>query len=199
MLNVGTEEDWTFVSTATLSLFPHAPGLAAETALIALDLDGIALSSGAACSSGKVRPSQVLGAMGVPDALARCGLRVSLGWNNNENDIVATLAALERLLARAELVPRLHELAARHGLAVSRVTIRSQTSRWGSCSRGSSIALNFRLVQMPPDVCEYVLIHELMHLKQQNHSRRYWRLVEAVCPDYLAAEGWLRTEGKALF
>lgn len=104
-----------------------------------------------------------------------------------------------RTLARAELVPRLHELAARQGLTVSRVTIRNQMSRWGSCSRGGSIALNFRLVQMPPDVCDYVLIHELMHLKQQNHSRRYWRLVEAVCPDYLAAEGWLRAEGKALF
>ena len=104
-----------------------------------------------------------------------------------------------RALARAELVPRLYELAARHGLTVPRVTIRNQTSRWGSCSRGGSIALNFRLVQMPPDVCDYVLIHELMHLKQQNHSRRYWRLVEAICPDYLAAEGWLRTEGTALF
>ena len=104
-----------------------------------------------------------------------------------------------RTLARAELVPRLHELAARHGLTVSRVTIRNQTARWGSCSRSGTIALNFRLIQMPPDVCNYVLIHELMHLKQHNHSRRYWRLVEAVCPDYRAAERWLRTDGKALF
>ena len=61
------------------------------------------------------------------------------------------------------------------------------------------IALNFRLVQMPPAVCDYVLLHELMHLRQQNHSRRYWRLVEAVCPNYREAERWLRVEGKALF
>ena len=52
---------------------------------------------------------------------------------------------------------------------------------------------------MPPDVCEYVLLHELMHLRQQNHSAKYWRLVEEVCPDYRAAERWLRTHGKRLF
>jgi len=97
------------------------------------------------------------------------------------------------------LVPRLLELAARHGLAVKRVTIRNQRTRWGSCSRSGVIALNFRLVQMPVQVAEYVLLHELMHLRQQNHSRRYWRLVEAACPDFREAERWLRTEGRSLF
>ncbi len=106
--------------------------------------------------------------------------------------------ALRRIAAR-ELVPRLLELAAAHGLTVARVTIRNQRSRWGSCSRRGVIALNFRLVQMPRDVADYVLLHELMHLRQQNHSRRYWRLVEAVCPEYREAERWLRVEGKALF
>ena len=61
------------------------------------------------------------------------------------------------------------------------------------------IALNFRLVQMPPFVSDYVLLHELMHLKQQNHSRRFWRLVEAACPEFRAAERWLKTEGRSLF
>jgi hypothetical protein len=103
-----------------------------------------------------------------------------------------------RLLAHAELVPKLHELAARHALTVGRVTIRNQRSRWGSCSRNGSIALNFRLVQMPSDVCEYVLLHELMHLTQQNHSVRFWRLVERACPDFREAERWLKTEGRSL-
>ena len=74
-------------------------------------------------------------------------------------------AALRRIAART-LIPRLHELAAQHDLRVARVTIRNQRSRWGSCSRRGVIALNFRLVQMPPEVCEYVLLHELMHLRQ---------------------------------
>jgi len=75
-------------------------GLSAETVLIALDLEGIALSSGAACSSGKVRPSHVLAAMGVDSELARSGLRVSLGPSNDEEDIDTALGALKRLIER---------------------------------------------------------------------------------------------------
>ena len=93
--------------------------------------------------------------------------------------------ALRRIASR-ELVPRLQALASEHALTVDRVTIRNQRSRWGSCSRRGVIALNFRLVQMPPAVCDYVLLHELMHLRQQNHSRRYWRLVAAVSANLVA-------------
>jgi cysteine desulfurase len=76
------------------------PGLAAETALIALDLDGVAVSSGSACSSGKVKPSHVLAAMGVDEALARCGIRVSFGWTNSDSDVDAAIDSLRRLIAR---------------------------------------------------------------------------------------------------
>jgi len=104
-----------------------------------------------------------------------------------------------RLLAQEELVPRLAELASHHQLTVSRTTIRNQRSRWGSCSRTGAIALNFRLVQMPPEVRDYVIVHELMHLRQQNHSRRFWRLVESAFPAFRDAERWLRVEGRSLF
>ena len=103
-----------------------------------------------------------------------------------------------RLLAREELGQRLQALAAAHQLTVAGLTIRNQQSRWGSCSRSGRIALNYRLVQMPPSVCDYVLLHELMHLKQQNHSRRFWRLVEAVCPDFRDSERWLKVHGRGL-
>ncbi len=76
------------------------PGLLAEVALIALDLDGIAVSSGAACSSGKVKPSHVLAAMRIPEDLARCAIRVSFGWTNREEDVDAIVGSLRRLLAR---------------------------------------------------------------------------------------------------
>lgn len=76
------------------------PGLAAETALIALDLDGVAVSSGSACSSGKVKPSHVLAAMGVDENLARCGIRVSFGWTNSDSDVDAAILSLRRLIAR---------------------------------------------------------------------------------------------------
>ena len=104
-----------------------------------------------------------------------------------------------RSRAAAELPPQLLALAARLGLTVARVTIRDQRSRWGSCSAKGHIALNFRLLLMPADVREYVLVHELMHLKQPNHSRRFWRLVEGACPGFRDAERWLRTHGPSLF
>jgi len=104
-----------------------------------------------------------------------------------------------RVLAAGRLIPRLRELAVEHGLEVREVTIRNQRSRWGSCSRSGAIALNLRLVQMPPAIRDYVLIHELMHLKQQNHGPRFWSLVERACPGFLAAERWLRHAGRGLF
>jgi len=76
------------------------PNLAAETAIIALDLDGVAVSSGAACSSGKVGRSHVLAAMGVSDELSRCDLRVSFGWASTEQDVDAAIASLKKLLER---------------------------------------------------------------------------------------------------
>jgi cysteine desulfurase len=76
------------------------PGVSAETAVIALDLDSVMVSSGAACSSGKVQPSHVLKAMGAPRELASCGLRVSFGWNSQGSDVESVLASLDRLVAR---------------------------------------------------------------------------------------------------
>jgi len=76
------------------------PGITAETALMALDLDGVMVSSGAACSSGKVKPSHVLKAMGVADDLARSALRVSFGWNSAQNDVDAVIASLAKLAQR---------------------------------------------------------------------------------------------------
>jgi predicted metal-dependent hydrolase len=94
--------------------------------------------------------------------------------------------------ARRELPARLFALAAEHGLTVSRVSIRNQQWRWGSCSRAGHICLNWRLVTMPDWVRDYVLIHELMHLKRMDHSRKFWRLVAAACPAFRDARRWLR-------
>jgi predicted metal-dependent hydrolase len=101
---------------------------------------------------------------------------------------------LER--AKNELPARLLALAAVHGLHVTRVSVRNQRWRWGSCSRSGHICLNWRLVQMPPSVCEYVMIHELMHLKRMDHSPAFWKLVAAACPEYEAARAWLRRHGR---
>jgi predicted metal-dependent hydrolase len=103
-----------------------------------------------------------------------------------------------RQKARRELPERLLELAARHGLAVSRVSVRNQRSRWGSCGRDGHICLNWRLVLMPESVRDYVLVHELMHLRRMDHSPAYWRLVAEAYPDYRSARDWLRRHGPSL-
>jgi predicted metal-dependent hydrolase len=101
--------------------------------------------------------------------------------------------------ARRALPAELLSLARQHNISVKRVSIRNQRSRWGGCSPSGTITLNWRLIQTPPFVREYVLLHELMHRREMNHSRRFWRLVAAVCPRYEEARRWLRTEGKSLW
>ena len=101
-------------------------------------------------------------------------------------------------LAARELPPRVWELAKLHGLTVQRVTVRNQKSRWGSCSRRGTISLNWRLIQTPELVRDYIILHELMHLRQMNHSNRFWQEVAGVCPNYPAAEQWLKEHARLL-
>jgi predicted metal-dependent hydrolase len=104
---------------------------------------------------------------------------------------------LWRLAAR-ELPARVLELAALHKFPALRITVRNQRSRWGSCSRRGTISLNWRLLQAPPFVRDYIILHELAHLKEMNHSRRFWRVVARLCPDFVAAERWLKKNSHLL-
>jgi predicted metal-dependent hydrolase len=107
-------------------------------------------------------------------------------------------AALRRAAIK-ELPPALLALARAHDVSVMRVSVRNQRSRWGACSARGSITLNWRLILVPDFVREYVMIHELMHRRELNHSRRFWRHVAAACPRHEEARRWLRTEGQQLF
>jgi predicted metal-dependent hydrolase len=112
--------------------------------------------------------------------------------------IRAAFHAQWRAEAAIELPERCIALGQPHGLRPLRVQVRNQQSRWGSCSSRGSIALNWRLVQMPDDVADYVMLHELVHLEHPNHSTRFWRRVAAVCAGWRAAERWLRMSGRDL-
>jgi predicted metal-dependent hydrolase len=98
--------------------------------------------------------------------------------------------------AKRELPGRLLELAARHALTVTRVSVRNQRWRWGSCSRSGHICLNWRLVQMPDSVRDYVMIHELIHLRRMDHSPKFWKLVEAACPTFQTSRAYLRAQAR---
>lgn len=106
-------------------------------------------------------------------------------------------AALRKFAART--LPKLTtELAAQHGLVgnVRCVSVRAQRTRWGSCSRRGVISLNWRLVQTPNFVRDYVILHELAHLRHLNHSARFWAEVARLCPEHARAEAWLKQHGK---
>ena len=111
-----------------------------------------------------------------------------------------TRAELETLKKRAEaeLLPRLRIWAEKAGVTYNRVTIRSQKTRWGSCSARGNLSLNCLLMLCPGEAADYVMVHELCHRREMNHSARFWAEVARVMPDYPAARAWLRKNGPAL-
>ena len=97
--------------------------------------------------------------------------------------------------ARARLAPRVAALSKTTGIPYSRVSIRRQRSRWGSCSSRGTISLNCCLLFQRPEVVDYLIVHELTHVKHMNHSARFWQAVERHCPDWRAldrelVQGW---------
>jgi len=103
-----------------------------------------------------------------------------------------------RSLAAVELPPKVLMFARQHGLSVKRVTVRNQKSRWGSCSPRGTISLNWRLIQAPAFVADYIILHELMHIRQMNHSPKFWREVKNVSPDFRQAERWVKQHASLL-
>ncbi len=83
-------------------------------------------------------------------------------------------------------------------VSYNRITIREVSSRWGSCSKARNLSFSWRLVLAPRYVMEYLVVHELCHLIEMNHSYKFWRLVYKICPEYSQAEKWLKNHGRAL-
>lgn len=84
------------------------------------------------------------------------------------------------------------------GVDYGRITIRNQKTRWGSCSSKGNLNFNCLLMMTPPEVIDYVVVHELCHRKEMNHSKAFWNEVEKVMPDYKAYIKWLKEEGHFL-
>lgn len=95
------------------------------------------------------------------------------------------VAAL-REKAKSFLPGRVAELAALHGFAYNRVSVKHNVSNWGSCSAKGNINLNLNLMRLPSDLRDYVILHELCHLRQMNHGPEFHALLESVCPGHLA-------------
>jgi len=109
------------------------------------------------------------------------------------------VSEVEARRAARELVAMLiDEEAPEIGVEPARVQIRDQRSRWGSCSTRGTLSFNWRLVLAPFDVLDYVVVHELCHLREPNHSRRFWKLVEQRRPDWREQRDWLHEHGPEL-
>jgi predicted metal-dependent hydrolase len=111
------------------------------------------------------------------------------------------LPALERFYrraAQAEIAPRLDAACATVGASYSGLSIRSQKTRWASCSRSGTMSFNWRLLLAPEPVLDYVIWHEVCHLEVMDHSPRFWKLLGERCPDYRQQLRWLRRHGATL-
>ena len=83
-------------------------------------------------------------------------------------------------------------------MTYGRITIRNQKTRWGSCSSKGNLNFNVALMLVPEEVMDYVVVHELTHRKEMNHSQSFWTEVERVCPEYRKYRAWLKKEGTAV-
>ena len=85
------------------------------------------------------------------------------------------------------------------GVSYGRIAIREQKTRWGSCSSKGTLNFNWRLILAPEEVLDYVVVHELAHRREMNHSKAFYAIVESVLPDYRQARRWLREHGDSLW
>lgn len=111
-----------------------------------------------------------------------------------------TRAEIEQMAQEAmrTIPPKVAHYAEIIGVRYGRITIRNQRTRWGSCSAKGNLNFNCLLTQVPEPVLDYVVVHELCHRLEMNHSARFWGLVESVLPDYREQRKWLRENGNVL-
>jgi predicted metal-dependent hydrolase len=118
---------------------------------------------------------------------------------DSDPDVRAAIRATLSTVALERIRERLNEYAPRMGVTPGRVAIREQKSRWGSCSRKGNLNFNWKLVMAPPEALDYVVVHELCHLHEFNHSPRFWGLVAAQMPDYEVWKRWLKVHAEDLY
>lgn len=122
-------------------------------------------------------------------------------WVKRPEDEAAVRAAIKEMLAERALARIRERIEYYHpaiGGEYGRVTVRDQRSRWGSCSSKHNLNFNWKLIMAPPQCLDYVVIHELCHLHQFNHSPRFWKLVEGQMPEYEVWKKWLKAHGEEL-
>ena len=125
--------------------------------------------------------------------------RLTLPKPDSDPDVRAAIRSTLSARALERIRQRLDYYAPRIGRRPGRVAIRDQKSRWGSCSAKGNVNFNWKLIMAPPEALDYVVIHELCHLYEFNHSPRFWSLVRNQMPDYEVWKKWLKAHTEDLF
>lgn len=121
------------------------------------------------------------------------GGRVRIVYRRRRRKLPETPEVAElRAAAKAYLPGRLRELAAAHGFTVNQVRIKHNVSNWGSCSTKGNVNLNLNLMRLPQELQDYVMLHELCHLRYMNHGPEFHALLESLCPDHMALRRQLK-------
>jgi Predicted metal-dependent hydrolase len=115
-----------------------------------------------------------------------------------QSSLRRVLETFYRSQAREYLTERLQTYAQQMSVKYERLELRNQRTRWGSCSTGGTISLNWRLIMAPPRIVDYLVVHELAHLTEQNHGDEFWRLIETQIPDYRERAQWLEENSAKL-
>ena len=100
--------------------------------------------------------------------------------------------------AKKEISKRVVFLSKKYNFTINRIAVRDQSSRWGSCSSKKNINMNWRLIFAPIETLDYVIIHELCHTKEMNHSKNFWNLVESISPNWKENRDWLTQNSRNL-
>ena len=149
-----------------------------------------------------IQPGSILPVDGVPRLILTGPVRTPrLTESGLEAPARGTAGAIRAWLiqrARARAAERIDHYSGRLGLGAGRLTLRDTRSRWGSCSCEGNIMLSWRLILAPSHVFDYVVAHEVAHLKEMNHGPAFWATVAQLYPDYAAPRRWLRTDGNDL-
>ncbi|MCX2969484.1 MULTISPECIES: M48 family metallopeptidase [Streptomyces] len=142
------------------------------------------------------RPRQIQHAPTSRTSVRPDGQRLMVGGNPAE--AAAAIERWYRRKSRQHAQDLLERHAKRLGLEFRNITIRDQQTRWGSCSASRNLSFSWRLIMAPPEVFDYVAVHELCHLREPNHSKAFWRLLDVAQPTWPDAAEWLRRHGQEL-
>ena len=124
--------------------------------------------------------------------------KLAVNLTNRNGRLNSVLEQWYRMQAATIIKDKVDKLSAQWGLTYNRLTIRGQKTRWGSCSHKGNLNFNWKLIMAPEPVIDYVIIHELAHLKEMNHTKSFWELVAERCPRWRELKKWLKDHGPEL-